>query len=146
MVDTRSTIWLDAQGRTRQTITRGIDSLTGGPTLAAVQADVAFLSNADWMTNWQGTENTQTPAPPGAQYVAVGDYAELVFTAADGSSLYLTIPAPISTLFLADGETVDITQITTLISDVTGCLVTRTGLHPINYVGGVRRAKLKEYQ
>lgn len=146
MVDTRSTIWFDAQGRTRQTITRGIDSLIGGPTLASVQADVAALSNADWMRYWQGTENTQTPAPPGGQYIAVGDYAELLFSAADGSQLYVTIPAPVSTLFLADGETVDITQITTLISDVTGCLVTATGSHPTTFVGGVRRSKLKEYQ
>lgn len=146
MSETRSTIWFDLQGRTRQTITRGIDSLIGGATLQSVQDDVGALSNADWTRYWQGTETNQTPGPPGGTYIAVGDYAELVFAAGDGSQLYLTIPAPLASLFLADGETVDITQITTLISDVTACLITATGAHPTTYVGGIRRAKLKEYQ
>ncbi len=146
MSETRSTIWFDAQGRTRQTILRGIDSLIGGATIQLCQDDIAALSNADWMRYWQGTENDQTPAPPGATYVAVGDYAELLFTAADGTSLYLTIPAPLASLFLADGETVDITQITSLISNVTGCLITASGAHPTTFVGGIRRSKLKEYQ
>jgi hypothetical protein len=142
----RSTIWTDAQGRTRQTITRGVNSLIGGATLATVMSSVGAVSNADWLRWFEGDENDQTPAPPGGTYLPVGDYAELQYLAPDGSILYLTIPAPLSTIFLADQETVDATAVASLTAQVTGCLVTSTNTMVTSFLGGVRRSKLKEYQ
>lgn len=146
MADARSIVWVDAGGRTRQTILRGIDSLIGGATLASVQADVLAISNAGVQEYWQGTDTFPAGTGTAAVYPNVSDWAQLLFTAVDGSIVYVTIPAPASSIFLADGETVDSSMITTLIADAIACLVTNTGAHPTAYAGGVRRSRLKEYQ
>jgi len=146
MVDARSVIWVDAGGRTRQTILRGVDSLIGGATLATVQADIGSISNAGVAEYWQGPDTHPGGTGVNATYPNVSDWAQLLFQASDGTSLYITIPAPQSSIFLADGETVDATTITTLIADVGAVCTTSSGLFATVFIGGVRRQRLKEYQ
>lgn len=145
MSNIRSTIWIDAQGRTRQTILRGTGSLIG-PTLSAVEADLAALSNAGVTRSWESAEVNPGGTGTNAQYPTVADYAELVYTAGDGSAVYITLVAPKAAVFLADGETVDATAVVGLTADVVGTIITATGATVTAFAGGVRRRKLQEYQ
>lgn len=141
MTDTsRSTIWIDANGRTRQTILRGNASL------ATVESDLLALSNADTQRSWEGpTAVNPAPAPVAATYQNVADYAVLVYT--DGTDLvYITLVAPQASIFLADGETVDPTAIAVLTGHVVGTVLTGSGSAVTSFVGGFRRRAGREYQ
>lgn len=141
MVDTgRSVIWVDAGGRTRQTLLRGNASL------ATVQADLLALSNAALQREFEGPVTVNgSPTPANSAYPNVADYAVLVYT--DGTDLvYITLPAPQSAIFLADGETVDPTAIAVLTGHVIGTVTTASGSAVTSYVGGFRRRSGREYQ
>lgn len=132
---------MDAQGRTRQTILRG------NATLAGVEAALQGLSNADVTQSWEATPTINgAPAPVAATYVAVGDYAALVYEDAGGSLVYITLPAPQAGIFLADGVTADPVAIATASAAIIGTVLTGSGLAAATYRGGYRRSKLREYQ
>lgn len=137
---TRSCVWVDAAGRTRQTILRGNASL------ATVEADLLALTNADTQRSWEGpTVLNPSPAPTNATYPNVADYAVLVYT--DGTDLvYVTLVAPQASVFLPDGETVDPVAIATLTGHVIGTITTGSGAAVTGFVGGFRRRSGKEYQ
>jgi hypothetical protein len=138
---TRSTIYVDVTGRTRQTIVRG------NATLAAVQAAVLGVSNADYQKAWEGsTIINGAPIPLPSQYQSVPDAAVLTFATALPSLVYLTIPAPQAAIFLADQETVDPTKIAVLAAAVIGTVIDSSGNVVTSYIGGVRRRQSKEYQ
>jgi hypothetical protein len=145
MVDVRSMVWVDANGKTRQSIIRGSGSLIGA-TLSTVEADIAALSNAVVLRSWEGAENVPGGTATAAVFQSVADWAQLLYAASDGTEVYVTIPAPKSTIFLSDQETVDVAALTSLNADVASVVVTASGLHAATYLGGVRRSRLKEYQ
>lgn len=132
---------MDASGHTRQTILRGNASL------ATVTTDLLALSRADWQRCWEGaTVINGAPAPTTGDYQTADDYAVLVYADGSGNQVYITLPAPNSSIFLADQETVDSVAIATLTANVTGTILTGAGLAVTTYIGGFRRKKLKEYQ
>jgi hypothetical protein len=142
----RSIIWVDSQGRTRQTLLTG-NAPGGGLSLANVEAQLLLLSNADWQTDFEGALGVNgAPAPVAAQYPTVSDYAALVYTDAVGSLTYLTLPAPQAGIFLADGETVNPAALAALNAAVIGEILTSGGGAVTAYISGVRRKILKEYQ
>lgn len=138
---TRSTIWVDVNGKTRQTIVRG------NAPLAAVALALAGKSNADFQRDWEGpTVVNAAPLPINATYTSVNDYATLVFTTAAGNLVYITLPAPQSSIFMADQETVDPVAIATIIAAVVGTVLDGTGTVVTAFVGGYRRSSGREYQ
>jgi len=138
---TRSSIWVDAFGRSRQTIVRGNASL------ASVEAALLAVSNADTQRCWEGpTQVNPAPSPVAADYQNVADYAVLVYQDASGDLVYITVPAPQSTIFMADGETVDPPAIAGVSAAVIGTVFTAGGSLVTAYVGGFRRRSGKEYQ
>lgn len=138
---TRSTIWVDVNGKTRQTIVRG------NAGLAAVALALAGKSNADFQRDWEGaTIVNAAPAPINALYTSVNDYAALVFTTAAGTLVYVTLPAPQSAVFQADQETVNPVAIATVIAAVVGTVLDGSGNVVTAFVGGYRRSSGREYQ
>jgi hypothetical protein len=145
-IQRRSVVWNDAQGRTRQTILRGQESVIIVPTLATVASDLQSLSNGAIQTAWEGDEQASVGTAVNAQYPVVSDYAVLVYADANGNKIYITLPAPQASVFLADGETVDPAAIATLSGDVIGLIVTNANMPVVTFIGGFRRKNLQEYQ
>jgi hypothetical protein len=131
----RYMVWVDANGATRLTF---INANAG---LGSVQADLLALSQADMLNCVENTLTVYTPAPPGGTFRSVGDVAILTFTDAGSNLVDITLPAPVSTIFLADEETVDATAIVTLIGDVVGTVQTAAGGVVTAYVSGTRQTK-----
>lgn len=98
---TASVIWLDFNGVTRQTV---LKSLTGaGAIWAAAQA----ASAAQVEKSWESVTGTSVGTATNTLYQSVKQSARLIYQTASGSNLYVTIPAPLRSIFLADGVTVD---------------------------------------
>jgi hypothetical protein len=136
-VDRRYMVWVDANGFTRLTLVNGDAPMTG------VQTQLVALSNADVLNSTESALTVNPPFPPGAAYRTVGDAAVLTFT--DGTDLVdITLPAPLSSIFLADQATVDITQIGAMIAAVVGTVRTSSGGLVTAYVAGLRRTRKGE--
>lgn len=134
-----SIIWQDAAGFTTQTLIRSTGSIT------TLFNALLAKSNADYSDVWAGTETIHVPSPVAAVYESVGDYALLEYSTAAGLVVTLKLPAPKSSIFLADGQTVDAGQITAItnaailtVSDASGNLVT-------SFLGGTRRRRTRDY-
>lgn len=137
----QTTIWVDANGRTRATYIR---TAAGAATIVA---DLVALSHADWQRSWAGDVLVNgAPSTSTGDYQNVADYAVLVYQTAVGTQVYLTLVAPQSGIFLADQETVDPTAIAVLNTDVIGSLEDGAGNVVTAYVGGFRRRSGREYQ
>lgn len=133
-MDTRRYMgWADAAGGSATTIA------TGNATLAALMAALAGKSNASVATWTEGGVNVAAPAPVAADYISVRDQAVLIFADAAGALTQLTLPAPVASIFMADGQTVDPAQVTAITAAAIGTLVTGAGGVVTNYVGGYRR-------
>jgi hypothetical protein len=136
----RSIIWIDAGGRTRQTILHSQGSS------AAVEAALATKSNAGVQMDWAGVTSSFVPTPVATPYPAVTDTAQLTFEDGGGLLVYVTLPAPDASIFQTDGETVDPAQIAGIVAAVVGTLCSQSGALVVSYVGGVRRKAAREYQ
>lgn len=123
-------VWIDAQG---ERVLHVLTTTTGGLTLLS---DIKAKSNADQSFNWDAAENVISPAPVVATYPTVRVTAQLLFTDATGSIAKLYIPAPVSSIFLSDGVTVDPAQVATIISDAIGTLLAGSGLPVTMFLGG----------
>jgi len=134
MATQRATVvWIDANGATTATL------LTTSAGASTVQADILAKSTTDALYVWEGALHVNgSPAPPGGTYQSVKDRAVLTFLTAAGGLLTLTIPGPLSSIFLADQETVDPTQLVTLIADVIANVVDVGGNAVVSYVSGIR--------
>jgi len=110
-------------------------------------ADLHAMSYADWQKSWAGDVLTNgSPSTSTGAYQNVADYVQLVWLTVAGTLVYLTLVAPSSSIFMADGETVDPTAIAVLATDVIGSLQDDNGNLVASYVGGFRRRSGREYQ
>jgi hypothetical protein len=127
-----SAVWIDANGRTRQTI---VQSLTGATPIvnAMGPCQLGVLQRS-----WEGVLNITGNVPVGGAYQAVADAFELLFQTASGSILRLTVPAPDIAVFLADGVTVDPANanIVNLVNACLGLLSDGAGNSATVYLGG----------
>lgn len=129
----RTVVWVDASGRTTGTL------LTTVAGAAAVQAALEAKSNAAPQAYWEGDlEVTAGPSPVSATFPSTRDGAALVFETASGTLVTVRIPAPVASIFMADGETVDNSQITSIIAQVIADVVTSDGVVITQYVAGRR--------
>jgi hypothetical protein len=134
-VQNLSTLWVDANGGQRIQLLH----LTDAAILTDGIVATSLGSNADWITWWGSAATTQTPAPVAATYRRVADVAALVFQDAGGNLTTVIIPAPKSTLFMADQETVDPADPTGAIANFAAILTTGSGAAAPTFVAGYRR-------
>lgn len=81
-----------------------------------------------------------------AVFASVEDKAVLTYQDPTGGYHRFKVPAPLSALFLADGETVDSTNslIVALNTAIDGVMVTADGAEPLQFIGGIRtRVKIR---
>ena len=132
-------VWIDINGFTRLTL---ISTNTGASTILT---DLLSHSLADWLNkNETGFTVNSSPSPTSGNYQRVADCASLMFTSSSSDKIVLQLPAPNSSIFLADQITVDPTQITTLIADCVGTLSASSGSLATAFVGGYRRPTTRE--
>lgn len=128
----RSIIWLDAGGRT--TLTIPCTSAGASAIMSALQAK----SNADVQEWWEGFDNVLFPSPAGALYPDVTDTARLTFTDSSGSLANLSLVAPVASIFMPDGVTVNPAAIAAIISAAVGNLCSGAGGTVVSFVSGIR--------
>lgn len=132
----QAVVWIDAGSRTRQTVF--VANATGSTIRAALLAH----SNADFQDWFEGPDNFNlAPSPVSAAYPDVSDFAVLQFQDAGGNIAGLTLPAPKSSIFKADGVTVDASAIADVILAATTYLVNSAGNTVVAFTGGVRKGR-----
>jgi hypothetical protein len=112
--------------------------------LAAYLATLQTCSNAGIAIVTHGTPAFPAGASVDAQYPSVLDTAVLNFRSSAPATAILTIPAPVSALFLADNETVDSTDPLGIIAAAKTCLSDIFGNLVTTYVSGVRAQRRKD--
>jgi len=135
VTDSRSVIWVDANGK--QTITR----IRTGTGAAGIQAAILGASNADYSAWWESAETTNgSPAPVAAAYQGNQPMAQLLYLCADLTIATLLLPAPAVGNFLADQETINPTAAPiaaiTAAATAAGGLVSTTGSPATTLLGG----------
>jgi len=132
----RRITWIDANGASRTT------QVFGNATVATVQVALQNGSNADYIIESEAQVFANaSPTPVSATYATVDDFAELWLQTSANTILTLTVPAPKSSMFLADQETVDPAGafVTGLMAVATGLVCDLAGNTVTNFVGGIRR-------
>jgi len=123
-------VWADVTGRTRLTIIKA--ATTPCTILTALQAK----SNCGVLYNWDGDIDDGPGTATAAVYQAANSAAVLVFQTGSGSVLRLTLPAPDSSIFLADGSTVDPAQVAGIVAACIGNLSDGAGNTAATFVAG----------
>lgn len=132
----RSILWVDSGGLTTITL------ILANPSAAGIQGALLAKSNADYLDEWEGPLNINgSPAPVAADYRSVTQSAVLSFLCGDGSIAKVALVAPKLSIFLADGQTVDSTQIAGIIAACTGNLVSNTGSTAASFLGGILQGR-----
>jgi hypothetical protein len=138
---TRSSIYIDANGMTRQCILNGGVFGLGGVELALIAA-----SNMDVLRSWEGPLTVNgAPAPTVASYQAIADYAALLYQDAVGDQVTVTLPSPKAAIFLADGVTVNPAAVAAVNAAVIGTVQTAAGGTVTLFIGGVRKRANRDY-
>jgi hypothetical protein len=107
----------------------------------ALAAAAQLVSNGDWLEYWTGNQTTQAPTTTAAVYQTIYDVAQLTFTTAAGSLVTYNVYAPVSSLFLADQETVDPVAAAALITAALATLEDSAGNAVSAYISGIRIPK-----
>lgn len=138
----RANQWRDTLGNGYiQYLTGAVESLTDSTTLEELSALMQAVSTAIITDTWQGEMTVpEIVTPTNYQYNSVNDYAKLVFQDDNGNKTNVIVPAPVRTIFLPDGKTIDPDNIfvANLIADAIDELAVPTSGAPVTgYVGGV---------
>lgn len=131
----RYIVWIDAGGRTVATIP------CSDPNNSALMAALQNHSQADVLDWFEGADNVLSPAPAGGAFPDVRDLARLTFTDAGGSLVNVALPAPTSSIFLADSVTVNPSAIADIIAAATGHLCSSGGGLVTAFVAGLRNQR-----
>ena len=127
------TSYIDVNGQLRTT------QIVGASTLAVVRGQVLLLTNSDEATDSEAPITVNpTPNPVAATYQSVTDIARLLFLTSAGTIVTINVPAPLASMFMADGETVDPTSVAGLLTAATGVVSDLSGNTVASYVGGTR--------
>lgn len=101
----RSVVWLDANGY--KTITK-IQSQSGA---SSVVGDLQALSNAGVQNYWESEVTVANLTPSTGLFQSGADRAAMVFLCSDTTNYTIIVPAPKSSIFDSDGESVDLTNV-----------------------------------
>lgn len=130
MSDRAVIIWVDSQGE--QTLNIYVTS-SG---VSSIRTNIAALSNAVVAETSEGTIAHLSGTPTVAAFPSVRSNARLHFVSATGSRGSILIPAPVTSIFLSDGVTIDPTAITALIAACVGNLICGDSTVAAMFVGG----------
>lgn len=132
--------WLDVDAR----FLRTANYVATAANLAAFLAALQVASNAGQAITTMGTASFPGNPPTDAQYPSALDTAVLNFATSGGGTVIVTVPAPVSALFLGDNETVDPADPTGLLAATAACLGDVLG-NPISFFrSGVRAQRRKD--
>jgi hypothetical protein len=123
-------VWIDGAGE------RVIQNIRTASGASSIVAELEAVSQAKVVTSWEGTESAFTVVPGTGTYITVRQTAVLYFADVVGRVAKLYLPAPDSSIFLSDGQTVDPTTIPSLITACIGSLQTGAGTLVAAFVGG----------
>lgn len=128
------TAYADVQGAVRTAQLLGV-----GMALNTITGQIIAVSNADYVTTSTGVLAVN-PAfnPLGLQYISVQDAATLVFATAAGTTVSITIPAPQTSIFMADQETVDPSSVAGVVAACIGLLCDSAGNVVASFLAGYR--------
>ena len=127
-----SVVWVDHGGN------QTIKLIRQSNFTQTIRNDLVAISNADWLQSWSGTLAINgTIVTANATYPSVLQQATLVFLCADNTQARIDLPAPVGSIFLPDGVTVDSTAIATLIGDAIGNLQSASGSLATAYLSGI---------
>lgn len=127
----RSVIYGDHAGGVTITAIRTSTGATG------IMGAVIAKSHADFLNFWESAESINVaPATSTGQYPSITQQATLSFLCADGTIARLIIPAPDISIFLADQQTVDSTQIAALTAACIGNLESPSQSLAVSFLGG----------
>jgi hypothetical protein len=130
-------VWVDAQGE------RVLHVVTTDTGVGAIESAIESKSNAVVLECWEGDDEVYSSVPSVSNYHTVRVAAVLEFTDGTGSSARVYIPSPDSSIFSTDGDTVDPSQITSIISACIGHLICGSGNVATAFVQGkILRTKL----
>lgn len=133
MTDTiRGIVWVDAAGGSRLTTPQANGSLS------SIVTEMLAVSNATVAYYWEGARTVPGGTPTASTYLSTRDAAILVFNDAACNEVRLTLPAPDSSIFMADEQTVDPTAVSSLIAACLGVLQTGAGGVVTAYIAGYR--------
>jgi hypothetical protein len=112
----------------------------------AYETAVVALTNANLMSSTTGFASTGFPAATSSQYSLTTTTAVMTFNTAVGSSIQVTIPAPVAGIFGGDGVTVDITNplVIAFVESALGFLTDVFGNPASLFVGGVKSSRKVE--
>lgn len=126
-------IWSDVNGFTSLlTLNTNLNNI--GAMLFAMEA----CSNGDWSRTWTGPVGIQPPTLVNAVYNSILDRAVLSMQTASGSIAKLQIPAPKLSCFMADRQTIDVTNpaIAALIAQAIADMTDNAGNPLVSSSGG----------
>lgn len=138
--------WVDAGGHFQQTVYR-YDPGGLVPNPEGLNPYMRGLSNAGFVGYSHGaSQSDQNQEGTAAVFPAVNQVAQLTFADSSGSVAEIYIPAPVSSMFLSDGITVDTSNLAVSIFINTVCigsnrLYTAAGGVVTTYLSGFLRAK-----
>jgi hypothetical protein len=126
--------WVDITGGKKSTMVRTVLNT------ANILTQMSILSRAQMIGAVLGDRLPYADALPGLglTYPDVADAAILTFQMSNLQLNRLAVPAPKSSLFLADGETVDATAATAIINACSVGLRTLDGAAVLRYISGKR--------
>lgn len=130
MSDRMSVVWNSADGLST---VRTISTSSGAISILGVLQD---FSNAIATQYWESSVTSISETPSTNAYLSVTQIAVLLFADDSGNLARLSLPAPIDSIFLSDGSTVDPSKITSLISACVGSLLTGSGTTVTQFRGG----------
>lgn len=105
--------------------------------LGTLATEIQAVSNALLREATFGPQNFLSGSPTVATYPTVRQTANLFFRdSTTGATARVYIPAPVSSIFLPDGVTVDPTAITALIAAVVAQVISGSGNLVDQFVGG----------
>lgn len=135
----RGMVWADVHGHTVYTFCYQFD--LSDDIMDAMQA----ISNAKIVQWWTGDVDFTSSSAVSALFPSILDGARISYTDAIGNIGSILIPAPVTDMFYADGETVDLNSsvLNTLLADVLAELVVpSSGLAIDHFLGGRRMRTL----
>lgn len=125
--------WADYTGLVRSLRLYGTNPCT---VLNALQG----YSNAAVLRNFDANVDPQIGVASAALFQSVADVVSFIFNTAGGNKIELLLPAPQGGIFMADGTTVDLSLVGTLVTAAIGNLTDVGGDVAISLLNGKLRA------
>jgi len=134
--------WLDVSGGFLRA-SNWYDTSAG---IASLEAAIQVCSNANLQYVTGAEPEIGVVTPSGSLYPLVQDCAQLLLQTSPSNTIRLIIPAPISTIFASDGNTVDPTNldIIDVVTAATGHLADSSLNLVTAYVSGMRIQRRRE--